>query len=283
MEPPSRFFSALTAILFLAVCAWTGAYAYSRAETPRTAVLEYKTLTDSAMLCGIAVRSEQPICFDRSVSLTAEDARRIPAGGQLGMTRDGSRVCSSGSAVFFSDCDGYEYLSPAQLEGLTVDSVQALLDGKPQSGDYDGRLVAGYVWYYAALTEHSDKLCENGRCRVLFDGFAQPVDAAIIYLSPEVSGKNALLLRLTAGGSDYLSLRRTDARLVFSEYSGLAVPPKAVFTDSDGNNFVYTLTAGLSQRLAVDIIYQDEELSLIEAAGLREGMSVLSDAQTVSS
>lgn len=232
---------------------------------------------------GVAVRSEQPVCFDRGVSLTAADARRIPAGGQLGTARDGSTICSSGSAVFFADCDGYEYLCPEMLEGLTVESLRAILDGRPQSGDYDGRLVAGYVWYYAALTDHSDRLCQGGSCRVLFDGFTQPVDAAIIYLSPEAAGKNALLLRLTAGGSDYLSLRRTDARLVFSELSGLAAPTGAVTSDTAGNNFVYALTAGLPQRLAVDIIYQDAELSLISADALREGMRVLCDAKAVSS
>lgn len=283
MEPPSRFFSALAAILFLALCAWTGSYAYSKTESPRTAELKFRTITDSAILSGVAVRSEQPVCFDRSVSLTAEDALRIPAGGQLGTTRDGSTVCSSGSAVFFEACDGYEYLCPEMLEGLTVDSLRSILDDRPQTGDFDGRLVAGYVWYYAALTDHSDRLCENGSCRVLFDGFAQPVDAAIIYLSPESAGKNALLLRLTAGGSEYLSLRHTDAKLVFSEFSGLAAPSGAVITDPEGNNFVYTLTAGLPQRLAVDIIYQDAELSLISADALREGMSVLADAKAVSS
>ena len=275
MERPSRFFSLLAGVLFLAVCAWLGAFFYSRAETPKTAVIQYADATDSAKLRGIAVRSEQQLCFDRGMSPTAEDGLRVAAGEVLAASADGSRLCCDSSSVFFSQSDGYEFLSPDMLSDLTVSSLSKLLASRPQTKRDSATLVADYVWYYAALTADSDALPREGDCRVLFEGFDQPVSARILLLSAPENGQRALLLRLTVGG-DYLRLRKCGAQLIFSEYLGLKVPLEALHSADDGGKFVYTLTAGQTESQAVDIIYQGTDFALVSAqSGLQEGSRVL--------
>ena len=142
-----------------------------------------------------------------------------------------------------------------------------------------------YAWYYAALVPADEPVPDSGRCRVLFEGFDLPAEANIMSLSPEETGRRALVLRLTLGGDAYMTLRKCSAKLIFSEYSGLGLPEEAVLQDEDGNNFVYTITAGVVERRAVDILYSDGDLCIAafssEADGLREGNQVIVSGQEI--
>ena len=277
MERPSLFSSALWAVLFAAVCAWLLAGLRSEAGAPQTAELAFVTVLDSAELEGVAIRCETSVSLSRGFRATAESGSRIASGGQLAVRDDGSVMAADGSNLYFDSCDGYEYLGPEEIQQLSVSSLARLLKAQPE-GKGDGRLVRGFAWYYAALCDYSDRLPSSGDCRVQFEGFSEPVRATVLSLSAPKRGKAALLLRLTAGG-EYLCLRKTAARLIFSEYSGLSVPREAIRSDEDGNNFVYVLSSGAFKAERVDILYTDADRALVsrssENGGLREGMSVL--------
>ena len=277
MARPSAVIEALWAVLFAAVCAWVLAGLYSRAEAPVTVTLQTAAVMDSAELEGIVIRSERSLRFDRGFRPTAENGRRVPGGGELARGEDGSLLLCESSAVYFDACDGYEYLSPEDISPLSVASLGRLLSARREAPG-DGRLVADYVWYYAALTDHSRRLPSSGSCRVLFDGFDSPVRAAVLSLSAAEKGKAALLLRLTEGG-EYLSLRRTGARLIFSEYAGLGVPLEALRADEAGDKFVYALSSGAFSAQRVDILYTGADFVLVssqaKSGGLREGSRVL--------
>ena len=261
----------IAAVLFLAVCAYVGAKLWSSVErSPETQTVRAVTLTDSAELEGIVIRREQ-LC---------------PAGE--GLFTDGERLGAGtvpsvpGSALYYRSCDGLESLSPALLEDLDVQALRALLAQKPSSPE-GGRLVLDFAWYYAALVSAGEPVPDSGRCRVLFEGFDVPAEAEILSLSAEENGRRALVLRLTLGGDEYMKLRKCKAELIFSEYSGLGLPEGAVQTDEDGNNFVYTTTAGVVERRAVDIIYSEGDMCIAAfssgADGLREGNLVIVSGQ----
>ncbi|MGM9588046.1 MAG: hypothetical protein ACI3VA_11260 [Candidatus Limivicinus sp.] len=261
----------IAAVLFLAVSAYAGAKLWGRlVSAPETQTVRAVTLTDSAELEGIVIRREQ-LC---------------PAGE--GLFADGERLGAGtvpsvpGSALYYRSCDGLERLSPELLEDLDVQKLQALLAEKP-SPQEGGRLVLDHAWYYAALVPADEPVPDSGRCRVLFDGFAVPAEAEILSLSSEENGQRALVLRLTLGGDAYMKLRKCSAELIFSQYSGLRLPEEAVHRDEDGNNFVYTITAGVVERRAVDIIYSEGDLCIAafsaDANGLREGNLVIVSGQ----
>ena len=88
-----------------------------------------------------------------------------------------------------------------------------------------------------------------------------------------------MLLRLNQGGSEYLTLRKTGAKLLFSEHSGLVLPEEAIQQAADGSKLVYTLSAGALERRAVEITYTGEGFSLAAFGtgpeALREGDRVV--------
>lgn len=233
----------------------------------RKATVHGCEITESAAIEGVAVRTEEPLTVPAGIA----DGARVPAGAD-GFARP---------AVCFLQADGYEYLTPDMLDGLTVESLRDILAAEPEKSLSGGRAVYGFAWYFAALADDGAPLREGGSCEILFDGFEKSTAAEIISVSAAENGQRALLLRLTASSPEYLSLRRSGAEIIFSRYSGLELPLEAVHTDGERNNFVYISTAGIVRSLDVDIIYTDKAGGFCLAAqdasfdALREGNTVI--------
>ena len=262
----------IAAVLFLAVCAYGGAKLWRGLEpAPETQTVYAVTFTDSAELEGIVIRREQS--FRPAGEALFADGERIPAG---------TVPTVSGSALYYSSCDTLEDLGPELLDTLDVAGLRSLLSRK-SSPQESGRLVLDHAWYYTALVSAEEPVPDSGRCRVLFEGFEVPAEASILWLSPPEDGQRVLVLRLTLGGDSYMSLRKCSARLIFSEYSGLYLPEEAVHQDEDGNQFVYTITAGVVERRTVDILYSEGDVCIAAfsagAEGLQEGNLVIVSGQ----
>ena len=254
--------------VFLAVCAYAAAWLVNGlGGGVRKATVHGCEITESAAIEGVAVRTEEPLTVPAGIA----DGARVPAGAD-GFARP---------AVCFLQTDGYEYLTPDMLDGLTVESLRDILAAEPEKSLSGGRAVYGFAWYFAALADDGAPLHEGGSCEILFDGFEKSTAAEIISVSAAENGQRALLLRLTASSPEYLSLRRSGAEIIFSRYSGLELPLEAVHTDGEGNNFVYISTAGIVRSLDVDIIYTDKAGGFCLAAqdasfdALREGNTVI--------
>ena len=276
---PSRFFSALASLLFLAVCAYAGAALYRRTDSVETFAAGTVTVTESLRLDGIALRREK-LLTDMRILPGVEDGRRISANETLAEDRSGAELTTGETAVFFADTDGFEYLSPDALYGAGEKELVKLLSAAPKrAARTAGRLVSGFDWYYAAFAESSAPGLEPGDCRIIFDGFDDCADAQLIRSANLGDGRQALLLRLTEGGADYLRLRRTGATLILSEYSRLKLPQAALRQEPDGTYFVYTLSAGTVGRRSAELIYTGDGFCLAEpgTAGdtLREGETVI--------
>lgn len=204
----SRFFSALSSVLFLALCAYAGAYIYPKAAQKNAQEMPRAEVTQTVTLRGVAVRYER--VFD--CAGTAENAQRLSAGSPFGLDENGDELYSDASAVYFSESDGFEYLSPDKLDELNPDELEELLS-MPVKEAPSPRLVTGFSWYFIALAPETAPIPETGRCRLLFDGFQNETDAYLVSASAADNGRRVLLFRLTAGGEAYLSLRQTSANI----------------------------------------------------------------------
>ena len=204
----SRFFSALSSVLFLALCAYAGAYVYPKAAQKAVPDVPRAEVTQTVTLRGVAVRYER--VFD--CAGTAENAQRLSAGSPFGLDENGDELYSDVSAVYFSESDGFEYLSPDKLDELNPDELEELLS-MPVKEASSPRLVTGFAWYFIALVSDTVPVPETGRCRLLFDGFENETDAYLVSASAADNGRRVLLFRLTAGGEAYLSLRQTSANI----------------------------------------------------------------------
>ena len=204
----SRFFSALSSVLFLALCAYAGAYVYPKAAQKGAPDVPRAEVTQTVTLRGVAVRTEHS--FD--CTGTAENAQRLSVGSPFGRDENGDELYSDASAVYFAGSDGFEYLSPDTLSTMTADELDKILSS-PVEKSSSPRLVTGFAWYFIALVPDTVPVPETGRCRLLFDGFQNETDAYLVSASAADNGRRVLLFRLTAGGEAYLSLRQTSANI----------------------------------------------------------------------
>ena len=195
-------------MLFLALCAYAGAYIYPKAAQKAAQEPMRAEVTQTVTLRGVAVRYES--VFD--CAGTAENAQRLSAGSPFGRDENGNALYCDASAVYFAGSDGFEYLSPGTLSTMTADELEKLLSSPVKKASVP-RLVTGFAWYYAALAPETAPIPEIGRCRLLFDGFQNETDAYLVSASAADNGRRVLLFRLTAGGEAYLSLRQTSANI----------------------------------------------------------------------
>ena len=204
----ARFFSALSSVLFLALCAYAGAYVYPKAAQKAAQDVPRAEVTQTVTLRGVAVRQEKS--FD--CTGTAENAQRLSAGSPFGLDDNADELYCDASAVYFSNSDGFEYLSPDTLDALDPDELEKILSS-PVKKSSAPRLVTGFAWYFIALAPEKAPIPETGRCRLLFDGFENETDAYLVSASAADNGRRVLLFRLTTGGEAYLSLRQTSANI----------------------------------------------------------------------
>ncbi len=217
--PEGGFLRAVVVLLFLAVCAWAGAALHQALRLyPAAAGPGPPAAEEGIPLEGLAIRRERLLCSRGEVRLCAEAGKRVARGAVLAIAADGSKVCAEESAVFFPDWDGLERLSPADLAAPDTACVSALLSSRPEEPDGAfGRLVLGMDWYFAALTDAEAAPAAGSRCQLRFDGLDRSVAARLLSVSETAGGRRALLLRLTDGGADCLSLRSCRAQLFLSE------------------------------------------------------------------
>lgn len=274
----SRFFSLVAGALFLAVCAYGGAALYQRVERPEIITVQRTRLRESAELTGIVLREEQLLCFDRGIRPLALDGERLAAGQALALDSEGQEIPSPCAGTYFSESDGFEGLDPESLRAGEITRLEELLAARPKK-DGGGRLVTGCAWYYWALCPEGQELPQNGACQVEFEGLGESVPARIVSLSAPENGRQAILLRLNAGGSTYLKLRKAEAKLLFSEHSGLYLPEDAIQQAADGSEFVYTVSSGTLVCRRVEITYIGDGFSLAAFGtgpeALREGDRVV--------
>lgn len=220
MRRDAAFTGLVVSVLFAAVCAYVLAHFSAGGGTLAASAPDADTgravsaRSTRIMLSGVAVRRESVVSGSSSAAWSAEDGKRLPAGGAAAVFASGDVAQAARSSVFCADTDGYEYLSPSALEELSVDTVEALLASEPRVyPGAAGRLVEGFEWYYAALADSGAGTLECGEYELTFDGAdASPVTARLI-AADSAGTKTALLFRITAQDAALLHLRFCSAAL----------------------------------------------------------------------
>lgn len=198
--------SAVAAVLFFTACAYLGAALFAPEEKPAPADPAPQAVREYAEIKGVAIRREQLICSpDPDPALRSGE--RIPCGAPVA---EGSYTESS--AVFFNHSDGYEFLSPDMLPGLTPGKLDKILSSPPGSTG-TGRLVTGRAWYIAAFSDSA--LPSSGSFQLYIDGMDRYLTADIAEVSEE-KGRRTVLLRLTDGSPEALSLRKITGKVLIS-------------------------------------------------------------------
>lgn len=211
-------------------------------------------------------------------------------------------VYTPAAGVFSGTVDGWEGLiAPNQLDGLTAQSLSALLSQTPApvSGPV-GKLITGSTWYFAALLPGADTGLQSGKTYSLtFSGdyYGQiPMKLERVSLEGE---QTLAIFSCRTHLSDTTLLRAQTVDVVIHHLEGIRVPRKALRVETveeeqeDGstrtvNRYkVYTVERSQSWGREVDILYTDENFYLVRpvdpsaAKRLRPGDEVILNSSDI--
>ena len=149
----------------------------------------------------------------KAPSLRQEEALEAGAFSGLGA---GSRLSAAEtgteSALFFPASDGWEFLSPADFERLTPETLEALLrEAETPELCERPRLVYGFTLCFAALFDGQTPPAP-GACTLTLDGFG-PAKARLLSVTEDALGRTILRLRLTAFPQELYELRVVEGEI----------------------------------------------------------------------
>lgn len=164
------------------------------------------------------------------------------------------------SGYFSKTVDGLESrLTPEAVLTMTPSQFsQATEQAGNLPANAIGRLATGQTWYFAAEIPagRAGQIALGDLLTVSFGGETlQDLQMEVEALS-EAEGETCLLvLSCERNLQDVTALRRQDADIIFSSYSGLRVPKQALYM-VEGQTGVYVLESARAQWKPVEILYE---------------------------
>lgn len=190
---------------------------------------------------------------------------------------DTESVTAPWSGTFSSMTDGFEAISPEDLEDLGPDDVDRLFSSPAQvPGNAIGRLAQGTRWYYVTSMDESEakKLRVGGSANLIFSRtYSEQLDMTVDSVGFAEDGRCAVVFRCDKYLQDVVGLREASAQIVFGTLNGVSVPREAVHLNEAGESIVYILEGVTAHEREINIIAESGDYYMVEATrtGLREG------------
>ncbi|MDR2932777.1 MAG: hypothetical protein LBV27_06675, partial [Oscillospiraceae bacterium] len=199
---------------------------------------------------------------------------------QLEQGTAGERVVSAQAPVsgyFVKGIDGYEQYLSTKVVGQygMQDYIQAIRGGidAPQSVSL-GKMLTNQIWYFAAAAKrYNTEHVKAGQSVALeFPHLAVKVPAVVTDLLTENKSDDAvILLECNQLSSDIVNLRREDATLHFTDYTGLRINT-ASLRFQNGQTGVFVLEDNTVRFKKIKPIYEEQgfilsEINIIDTPG----------------
>lgn len=244
-----------------------------------TAALDNACVTLSSLLLSTGADVSQS-----DLDALMAERRQLNAGANDGV------IEAPEAGVFTAAVDGFEALTPDMLDGITPEGVRGFASEKQQvSADAFGKLITAKKWYYAAVmsAEDAERLSPGAETTLDFGRHsADALPATVRSISEPVNGEVAVVFTVKSGVAETAALRETGCEIVFSSYTGLRVPLRAIrFIDSDEGQVpvVYVITAERMEMKRVEILYRSEDYVILARGtgkdALRAGNEVIVDGK----
>ncbi|PKM73343.1 MAG: hypothetical protein CVU91_05295 [Firmicutes bacterium HGW-Firmicutes-16] len=240
---------------------------------------------DTENLASASVSLSSLVISNASIDTTEVDLNLVTA--ELDSLRqsalsDTAVITASTPGLFSASPDGYEYITPDMLSGLTVSKLTSL-EKTPQdlASDVRGKLASAFEWYFAAEVkqEDADRLKVGKSATLDFGRYCSNLlKAKVISISSPENDECVVVFRCTEATAELLFVRRASAEIVFDAHEGLRVPKQAVLSDEKGS-YVYTLTGMQAEKKYISIVWETNDYFLAEvsqeSASLREGNDII--------
>lgn len=207
---------------------------------------------------------------------------------------DTVQITAANSGLFTTIIDGYEHLTPDSLNNLTTDSLRKLFDdGREVSSRAFGKLIYSQVWYFAAImpegvistldSEGKSYVRQGNELKLDFGKYySSPITAAVESVSEAKNGECVVIFSCSTALAETLTMRTVAVDIVFAEYNGIYVPSEALYTDEEGDCYVFTVTGKQAERKNVTVVYDGGDFVLVTSSGanaLHDGNEIIVSAR----
>ena len=199
-----------------------------------------------------------------------------------------SLVTAESPGLFSSVVDGYETVSPDDLDSLTPGRLLLLFDGTRTRNGF-GKLISGTRWYYACVLDSSraEELTEGRTVTLEFtDGYTNTVRMQVVSVSSADSDGNcAAVFVCDTGLADVSAVRKASANVVFSRSTGILIPDEAI-CDRSTRPHVFVLAGLQAHEVEVEILTGGGDgytlVSAPEGSMLSAGVTVITTTEGMS-
>ncbi|MCL2125699.1 MAG: hypothetical protein FWH33_06900 [Oscillospiraceae bacterium] len=203
--------------------------------------------------------------------------------GMLESQNTGIRtIYAPASGIFSQVVDGYESITPAMLEDITPEKLDAMFSS-PSQVSGPGKLVTEFKWYYAVCMNAADaaKLQEGATVTVQFAGaFSAPEDMLVERIGRRENDECVVLFTSSRSVHELAPYRRLRADIVCDVITGIRVPKEAIHLDDAGVTHVFLQTGVRAERVDVEILIESGDSYLVRdgaetGSPLRAGSTII--------
>ncbi len=185
--------------------------------------------SQESVLADLVFRSETANATEEYL-LQLEEAYEELAATAAGDTK---AITVGQSGAFSTVIDGYEGVNLAYLKDLSPSGLRELIAAdRVVEGQAIGKLITSYNWYYAAImnAEDAEDLVAGRTAELSFGRYySDAITAEVVYVGRAEDGEQLVVFSLDRGFVDMLAVRSVSAEVIYSDYTGLRVPLKALY------------------------------------------------------
>lgn len=197
-----------------------------------------------------------------------------------------TQIAAEHAGYFSAAVDGYEsVLTPARIKTITVSEL-ASISASVVSDQSFGRLITDAQWYYVTVVPTAH-LAESTVGDTVQVSFASEVHSSIEMRITRISEEDEGYTLVVLSAADYIQnvsmLRSQNADIIFTSYSGIRVPKRALHLDEKNNPGVFVLEATRAKWKNVTILHDNGESYIValdksSTDNLWPGESIITDA-----
>ena len=133
-----------------------------------------------------------------------------------------------------------------------------------------GKVIDNFKYYLAVLMDSkeamSTKVGKNVKIRLSTN---DEIKAKIVHINEDENGR-MLILEIDRLTEKLINYRKISFDIIWSSYSGLKVPNKAILKEKDGLSYVVRLRKGYSTKLLVKVLSENENYSIVTTYNTEE-------------
>lgn len=185
--------------------------------------------SQQSTLADLVFRTEKSTATEDYLSQLRADYEELAATA----VGDVMEITVGQSGTFSTVVDGYEGVNLQYAKTLSPSTLREVIAAnRVVEEEAIGKLITTYDWYYAAIlnAEDAEDLVAGRTVELSFGRYyGKNITAEVVYVGRAEGREQLVIFSLYRGFADMLAVRSVSAEIIYSDYTGLRVPLKALY------------------------------------------------------